>query len=412
MGEFGFDDDAGSAERAPSEDERVWRHPSEIGSLIGATDMLGGNGGGGGNGFVMGMSGALAPERRSWGLAAGSAIGAALLVTAAFMALGQLDPDLIVVRERLAVQPVTTVPEVVSPDDWAATVAERVEPAVARLTVRTADGIETGSGVLLRDDGYLVTARSVIAGAESVAITLDDGTPLPGTVIGADYVSGLAVVRVESSDLPTAVQAPSTTMTTGQDVVVVGHRSTEERLLSGSIMSTENTLVDRLARHHHDLALIDQRPGAEHAGAAVVDNTGALIGIALPVDGHLGGTAVLPMDIVRSVTADIMSTGVVEHDGWLGAELETVSAPAGSGPTIGLGSGARVDGLIFNSPGHRAGLRAEDLIVAINRSPVTSLQALEQAIAGFGPNHAATLTVVRDGELITVEAVLGRRPAR
>lgn len=359
-------------------DDRVWRHPAEIGALMAAANA------------------APAVTRRPWGVAMFSALGGALVVATVFVAIGQLDPDLIVVREQVAVQTVTTEPRVVEPDEWADTVGQPAQPAVVGLTVEAANGTRQGSGLVLRDDGHLVTTAELVANAESIAVALDGDATITASVVDLDPVSSLAVLHVDKP-LPTAVQAASMDLEVGDHVAVVGSDASD--IHPSEVLRVGATVVDRRARPHHDLAVLDAELADSQLGGAVVSDTGAVVGLAIRVRGSTYEALVVPIEVVASVSRQIIEEGAVQHAAWLGADVSSRS-----------GGGVDVNAVIFDGPGFTAGVRTGDVITDLDGDPITSSEALVARLRAMDPADDVTLTVLRgDGEMQPI-VTLGRRP--
>lgn len=367
-------------------DDRVWRHPAEVGALMAAAHA------------------APVVTRRPWGVAMFSALGGALAVAALFVSIGQLDPDLIVVREQVAVQTVTTEPHVVEPEQWAREVGAPAQSALARIRVQSADGSRVGTGIVLRDDGHLVTMADLVAGADGIVITLDDGTQVGGTVVGIDDVSALAVVRADSAAPATAVQAETMALQPGDPVAVVGLG--DGSLTPSQVLRVRATVVDRNAQAHHDLAVLDEPLRDDQVGGAVVSESGAVVGMATTVAGSSYDALMVPIEVIRSVSTQLVDTGTVEHSAWLGVDV----AHRDAGDEAATHGGVEVSAAVFDGPGYTAGLRAGDVITELDGEPITSPQALVALLATLDPDHDVTLTVLRRDEPMNPTVTLGRRP--
>lgn len=364
----------------PPED-RVWRHPAEVGALMAAAQA------------------APAVARRPWGVAMFSALGGALAVAAVFVSIGQLDPDLIVVREQVAVQSVTTEPRVVEPAEWAREVGGPVQAALTSVEVVTDGARRHGTGIVLRDDGHVVVPAPLVRGAESISMTLDDGSRVDARLVGADDVSALAVVRADTALPDPAVQAPEMALSAGDHVAVVG--TDDDAVSPDQVVRVRATVVDRRAQAHHDLAVLDGTLRPSQVGGAVVADTGAVVGMATRVAGSAYEALVVPIEMVRSVSSQLIDDGAVRHGPWLGIDVE---ARADARP------GVAVSAVIFDGPGFLAGVRAGDVITEIDGEPVSSPDALVNRLRTLDPDHDVALTVLRRDEQMTPTVTLGRRP--
>jgi S1-C subfamily serine protease len=390
-------DDAGWSVPPPL-DDRLWRHPSELAELD-----LGPR-----------------PRRRLPGARTFLAGVAGALVTLAVLAvLGQLgggdeDAAPAVVRQaaRPASVPVATSASVVE-------IAEEVRPAIAKIRVVGRAGATSGSAVLYRDDGHLLTNAHVVAGGGRVEVALADGTTHRAQVVGTDEATDIAVLRIpaagDGEPYPTAVLGTAAELAVGQPVVAIG---SPLGLAGGSSVTTG--VVSALGREVEadgtsllDMVQTDAAISPGSSGGALVDGTGAVIAITTAVGvteaGVEGVGFATPVDVARSVGEDIIATGRAAH-AWIGVQGSDLDRPTAE--ELGVDGGARVEHVVEASPADAAGVTPSDVIVAIEEEAVASMSALVIALRERAPGDEIALDVVRDGARREVAVSLIERPAQ
>jgi S1-C subfamily serine protease len=381
----------------PPPDDRLWRHPSEL--------------------RVLGMGGG--DQRRSpvWLVLAAGVAGA--LVTLGVLALlgrlgeGEDRADPAVIREaaRPAAAPLAGSASVVR-------IAEEVRPAIAKVRVRGDDAASSGSAVLYRDDGHLLTNAHVVEGADAIEVSLADGSMHEASVVGTDQLTDIAVLRIATAadgrPYPTAVLGTAVDLAVGQPVVAIG---SPLGLAGGSSVTTG--VVSALGREVEaegtsllDMVQTDAAISPGSSGGALVDGTGAVIGITTAVGvsevGAEGLGFAVPVDVARSVAEEIITTGRAVHV-WLGvtgSDLDRRSAE-----DLGVRGGARVEQVVDGSPADEAGVVPSDVVVAVEEEPVASMSALVIALRERDPGDEVALEVLRDGDRRQVTVALVERPS-
>ena len=264
-------------------------------------------------------------------------------------------------------------------------VAERLTPSVAHLAVsrRTRRGRAegAGSGVAISSDGYMLTSAHVVAGGRGLSASFSDGRELSGKVEGADPLSDLAVVQVDGRDLTPAQLGDADDLRVGQLVVAIGSPMGLAGTVTAGVVSalgrslpTRSGSAGRLVENviQTDAAL---NPG--NSGGALADGLGRVVGINTAVAGIGLGLAVPINDATRKIISALMKEGRVRR-AYIGIVGGSRPLPPKIASRLGRDKGIEVVEVVDGSPAARAGLRAEDLIVAVDGEPMGDVGDLQR----------------------------------
>lgn len=306
-------------------------------------------------------------------------------------------------------------------------VATKDLSAVVTISVRSSSSGSTGSGEVIRSDGYIVTNNHVIASAASggtITVLFDNGTSLPAHLQGRDPLTDLAVVKVDTSKaLPTIPIGDSAKLRVGQPVVALGAPLGLSSTVTAGIVSALDRTISVPGEGSSTAVLVDAiqtdaaiNPG--NSGGALVDCAGKLVGIpsagaSVPSasgeatnGGDIGLGFAIPVDSARTIWDELISTGSVTH-AYLGLEAEPLS------PDVSRSSsktGLYVTSVQRGGPAEKAGIRTGDVITAIDGSAATSTDQLVELSITHSPGTKVTLDVERSGKRSTTTVVLGTEP--
>jgi S1-C subfamily serine protease len=292
-------------------------------------------------------------------------------------------------------------------------IAEEVMPAVVSIEVRVGQAGATGSGVVIDgENGYIVTNNHVVSGAEGVEgaeirAVFFDGSGSAARIVGRDPASDLAVVKVEKPGLVTAALGSSEDVVVGDPVVAIGSPLGLAGTVTSGIVSALERPV-RLAGEGSDTNAVisavqtDAPINPGNSGGALVDASGALIGVNTAIastgaGGSIGLGFAIPVDTVRDIAEQLISTGSAVHSS-LGVNTRSV--------TDGTRDGALVLNVEPGSGAAAAGIREEDIVIAVEGEPVGSSEELVVAVDAHDPGETITVEVVRGGSSTEVEATL------
>lgn len=288
-------------------------------------------------------------------------------------------------------------------------VAAEVTPHVAALQVSGPGGRGgAGSGVVFSDDGLLLTNAHVVAGSADGRAVFGDGSEAPVSVVGADPLSDLAVVRARGAIPPPAVLGDAAGLRVGQLVVAVGNPlglagSVTAGVVSGLGRSLP-TRDGRTARVVEDVIQTDAALNPGNSGGALADARCRVVGINTAVAGWGLGLAVPINDTTRQIIDTLLREGRVRR-AYLGLVSTPVPLPAALAGRTGQRRGLRIVDVLAGSPADRAGLKAGDLVLEAGRAPVASAQSLQRLLFAEAIGRPLPVTVVRRGAMVDVITV-------
>jgi S1-C subfamily serine protease len=298
-----------------------------------------------------------------------------------------------------------------------ADIAGRVSPTVVSIEVTLTNAGATGSGVVVdADGGYIVTNNHVVSGAAdaedaSIRAVFSDGSGSAAEIVGRDPASDLAVLKVDKPGLAEATLGESDDLVVGDPVVAIGSPLGLAGTVTSGIVSALDRPV-RLSGEGSDTNAVisavqtDAPINPGNSGGALVDGTGAVIGINTAIasvggssttGGSIGLGFAIPIDTVRDIAEQLISTGTAVHAS-LGVNARTV--------TDGTRDGALVLNVEPDSPAAVAGVQEQDVVIAVDGAPVASSEELVVAVDAHDPGDTVTLELVRNGSSREVTATL------
>jgi serine protease DegS len=296
-------------------------------------------------------------------------------------------------------------------------VAPRIDPSLSELFGNLLPYIKPrierslGSGVIVDDSGHIVTNYHVIANAGAIRVQLADGRVATPKVVGVDPDTDLAVLEIDLSNLPVITFGRSDQLQVGDIVLAIGDPLGLSQTVTHGIVSA--TARGELGiTTFEDFIQTDAPINFGNSGGALVDSSGALIGInTAMVAKSLGVEGIgfaIPVDMVRGVLHDIIQYGRVIR-GWIGIVPEDVAEAQAQ--QLGLAhGGVVVANLYVHSPGQQAGLKPGDLLLAIDEVPVRSAEDANARIASSKPGSTLTLHDQRGSSQFDVKVKVAERP--
>lgn len=271
-----------------------------------------------------------------------------------------------------------------------------------------------GSGVIVSPDGYIVTNNHVVNGAMEIRVTLHDRRTFPAKVIGTDKLTDLAVIKINASGLPSLPWGNSAGLKPGESVLAFGSPfgyfqfSVTRGIVSA--LDRPNPYSDD-ARKPGGFIQTDAAINPGNSGGPLVDAHGEVIGIntfLISDSGSFAGAGfAIPSQIARPIVASLIEHGKVEH-GYLGVGINDVTPDNAKFFDDANANGAVITQVSPNSPAGRAGLRAGDVVTAINGQPVMNASELQMAVSEDAAGNSVALDVLRDGKPQQFSVTLGK----
>jgi len=289
------------------------------------------------------------------------------------------------------------------------TAVEKASPSVVNIEIRqqlahrgrTGEAGGSGSGFILSRDGFILTNSHVVHGASSIQVTLADGREYPGTLIGDDPDTDLAVIRIDASGLVQAELGESASLRTGQLVIAIGNPfGFQTTVTAGVISALGRSLRAQTGRLIDNVIQTDAALNPGNSGGPLVDSRGRVIGvntaIIRPAQGICFATAI---DTAKFVAGWLIKDGKFRR-AFIGVAGQDVPLHRRVIRFYGLPAetGVLVVDVEKDSPGAAAGLASGDVIIGFNEAPIPSIAALHKLLLGNEIGVHSVLTVIRHTE--------------
>jgi S1-C subfamily serine protease len=279
--------------------------------------------------------------------------------------------------------------------------SERLLPSVAHL--RSDRG--SGSGVVISSDGFLVTSAHVVDRARRVRTSFVDGSEYRAEVVGSDPFSDIAVLRASADELVAAELGDAESLRVGQLVVAVGNpRGFEASVTAGVVSALGRSLPTRAGRVVDNVIQTDAALNPGNSGGALADGRARVVGINTAVAGFGLGLAVPVNATTRAIVAALMSEGRFRR-AYLGIGGGSRPLPPRLARERGQATGVEVVAVAPGSPAAAAGLRPEDLIVAVDGRAVADVGEVQGLMVGDRIGATVELEVIREGRPVTLRLV-------
>ena len=273
-------------------------------------------------------------------------------------------------------------------------------------------GIERGlgSGVIVTQDGYILTNNHVVDGTDKVQVELPDSRSFSAKVIGTDPATDLAVVKIDASSLPTLTIGDSDAVKVGDQVLAVGNPLNIGETVTAGIISAKGRQTPDGSDSYQDFLQTDAAINHGNSGGALVNMAGQLIGInsqiLSPSDGNIGLGFAIPSNMAKNVMNQLVKNGVV-HRAKLGVTIQGISHDMATAMNLPSTHGALVSSVEEGGPAAKAGLKQGDVITQFNGKAVVDSVQLRNEVAATAPGSSVAMEVLRSGRSETLHATLG-----
>jgi serine protease Do len=269
---------------------------------------------------------------------------------------------------------------------------------------------QSGSGFVIEADGQILTNYHVIQNAERIMVKFSDGRSMQARVLGVDPDTDIALIKVDGKNLPVAPMGDSETLRVGEWVCAIGNPLAYEHTVTVGVVSyLGRTLFDTSLDNYIQT---DAAINFGNSGGPLINGRGEVVGINSAISQRASNIGfAVPINEARSILPQLKSEGRVAR-GYMGVTLSDVDPDLQRSLRLTSTRGALVQDVTSGSPGHRAGLRAYDLITGIDDKRVANNKEIIREVARRGPGTLARLQVLRDGRAQTVTVRLAERPSR
>jgi serine protease Do len=295
--------------------------------------------------------------------------------------------------------------------------AERLKPALVQIRVRRS-GQETeptdtrralGSGFLIHRDGYLVTNAHVVDGVSTVQVRLASGRRVSGQVVGRDTRVDLALLKIEAPEpLPVLPVGDSEALRVGEFVVALGHPFGLEQTVSFGIVSRKGAPLVAAAPGF-DFIQTDAAVNPGNSGGPLVNMAGQVVGVNTMAarNGSIGFA--IPSNLVKGLLPQLLAKGRIEW-GWLGVRIDEITEDNVKDYGLTAPRGVGIDSVIPGQPAATAGLRAKDVVVAVDGGAISTPRDLQRVIAATPVGTTVRVALIREGQERELTVTIGRYP--
>ena len=314
-------------------------------------------------------------------------------------------------------------PEIARLNDLMSTLADRLKPALVQLRVRRpAEPDEerrnplmppspdegrraSGSGFIIRQDGYLVTNAHVVEDADRIQVRLADGRRFEGRLVGQDGRVDLALVKIEATGLPVATLGDSNRLRVGEFVLALGHPFGLEQTVSFGIVSRKGAPL-LVAAPGFDFIQTDAAVNPGNSGGPLVNMAGEVVGINSMAarNGTIGFA--IPVNLAKGLLPQLASKGKVEW-GWLGVGIAEVGEEEVLRYSLKEARGVLIRNVVVGEPADRGGVKADDVILSVDGTQVTEPRDLQRIIAATPVGTTVKISLVREGKPREVSVTIG-----
>ena len=273
----------------------------------------------------------------------------------------------------------------------------------------------SGSGVIISNDGYIVTNFHVVQNAEKIEVTLNDKRTYKAELVGTDPNTDLAVLRVQEKGLPFIAYGNSDDVKVGEWVLAVGNPFNLTSTVTAGIVSAKARNINIISGNGSGSGAVESfiqtdaavNPG--NSGGALVNTLGQLVGInsaiATSTGSFSGYSFAIPVNLVRKVVVDLVEFGTVQR-GYLGVNIKDVDAQLVKEQKLGKLNGVYVVGVLADGAAASAGLDGGDVIIKVGEIFVNNVSELQEQVNNFRPGDKVVVTYVRDSKEKIVNVIL------
>ena len=266
----------------------------------------------------------------------------------------------------------------------------------------------SGSGVIIREDGYIVTNNHVIDGATKIEVTLNSNQTYPAKLVGTDPATDVALLKIEATGLPTIPFGDSDKLRLGEWVIAIGSPYDLRSTITAGIVSAKGRSMPNYTGEFKIESFIqtDAAVNPGNSGGALVDKSGNLVGINTAIisqtGSYTGYSFAVPSNIVKKIVYDLMDFGSVKR-ALLGITMQPIDDKIAKELKLSSLNGVYIVEVSKGGAAEKAGIKAGDVLVAVDSIKITTPSSVQEVISRFSPGDKAELTVLRDGKELKMD---------
>ena len=263
--------------------------------------------------------------------------------------------------------------------------------------------VGSGSGVIIREDGYIVTNNHVIEGATKIEVTLNNNQTYQATLVGTDPATDVALLKIEANGLPVVPFGDSDKLRLGEWVIAIGSPYDLRSTITAGIVSAKGRSMPNYSGEFKIESFIqtDAAVNPGNSGGALVDKAGNLVGINTAIISQTGSYAgysfAVPVNIVKKIVYDLMDYGSVQR-AVLGITMQEIDDKIADELKLSSRNGVYIVEVSKSGAADKAGIKAGDVLIAIDSTMLTNSASVQEAVSRFSPGDEAVVTVIRDGK--------------
>jgi len=277
------------------------------------------------------------------------------------------------------------------------------------ITPQSREQKGSGSGVIIREDGYIVTNNHVVDGATSIKVTLNNNQQYDATVIGTDPATDVAIIKVDATGLPVIEMGDSDALRLGEWVLAIGSplsynlRST---ITAGIVSAKGRSMPSNTGEFKIESFIqTDAAVNPGNSGGALVNKEGKLVGINTAIVSQTGSyegySFAVPVNIVKRVVDDLLDFGAVKR-ARLGITMRAIDQKTQKDLKLSSMNGVYINEVLKGSSADEAGLKAGDVLIQIGGKKITDPSSVQAMVNNYRPGEQTTLTYIRDNKEVTV----------
>ncbi len=272
----------------------------------------------------------------------------------------------------------------------------------------------SGSGVIINEDGYIVTNNHVVQDADKIVVTLNNKREFEAKIIGTDPSTDLALIKIDAKGLPIVKYGNSDNVKVGEWVLAVGNPFNLTSTVTAGIVSAKARNINILGKNSNETPIesfiqTDAAVNPGNSGGALVNTKGELVGINAAIASSTGTftgySFAIPVNIVRKVVDDLKSYGIVQR-AYLGVSIAEIDEKLAENKKLNGMKGVYIGAVTENGSAIKAGLKEGDIILAVNGKNINSNSELLEAIGQYHPGDKVMINILRDDKPMDVEVLL------